>query len=161
VLLPDNEDPGGAARSLANSLTRAAEHPVTVGAAAAAPGAAAIAEAYQAAARSLDMLLSLDRDGHGATPDELGIYGLLFNQADRHELDRFIQQRIGPVLDYDTRRGGELEHTLRAYFQYDANLARTAAALYIQSTPSTSASSASATYSARTGGTPTTHSRST
>ncbi|MGW9135182.1 hypothetical protein [Streptomyces sp. NPDC055681] len=61
-------------------------------------------------------LLALDRDGEAASPGELGIYGLLFHQVGRDELDRFVRRTIGPVLDYDTQRGGDLARTLLTYF---------------------------------------------
>jgi DNA-binding PucR family transcriptional regulator len=77
------------------------------------------------------VLLALDRDGEGASPGELGVYGLLFHQAGRDELHRFVRRTIGPVLDYDTQRGGELTRTLLAFFACDTGLGRTAAELYI------------------------------
>ncbi|MET8809419.1 helix-turn-helix domain-containing protein [Streptomyces sp. NPDC004546] len=131
VLLPGDHEPGPTARALADHLTRTVGNPVTVGATPAAPGIDALAEAHRDAAQCLCVLLALDRDGDGATPDELGIYGLLFNQAGRDELQRFVLRIIGPVLDYDDRRGGELVRTLLAYFTCDASLTRTAAHLYV------------------------------
>ncbi|MFD0502782.1 PucR family transcriptional regulator [Streptomyces chiangmaiensis] len=67
----------------------------------------------------------------GRLLDELGIYGLLFSQAGRDELQRFVRCVIGPVLDYDERRSGELVRTLLAYFDCDASLTRTAAGLFV------------------------------
>ncbi|MEV0492055.1 helix-turn-helix domain-containing protein [Streptomyces atratus] len=131
VLLPQAPDPDAAARILADHLSRVVDSPVTVGAATAAPGVDAIVEAHHDAARCLDVLVALDRDGEGASPDELGVYGLLFHQAGREELHRFVRRAIGPVLDYDTRRGGELTRTLLAFFACDGSLNRTAAELYI------------------------------
>ena len=131
VLLPQDPDPNTAAGNLAAHLSRTVDTPVTVGAAAAGPGAEAIIEAHRDATRCLDVLLALDRDGEGACPDALGIYGLLFHQTGREELYRFVHRTIGPVLDYDTRRGGELTRTLRAYFACDQSLNRTAVELYI------------------------------
>ncbi|MEU2734169.1 GAF domain-containing protein [Streptomyces sp. NPDC007095] len=131
VLLPQDPDPDEAARTLADHLSRVVDNLVTVGAATAAPGIDAIVEAHHDAARCLDVLLALDRDGEGASPGELGVYGLLFHQAGREELHRFVRRTIGPVLDYDTQRGGELTRTLLAFFACDTGLGRTAAELYI------------------------------
>jgi len=131
VLLPGDHGPGESARRLADHLSRATDAPVTVGAAGAAPGVDGIVEAHRDAAHCLDVLLALDRDGDGASPGELGIYGLLFHQTGRAELHHFVRRLIGPVLDYDARRGGDLVRTLLAYFACDANLTRTAADLYI------------------------------
>lgn len=77
------------------------------------------------------MLLALDRDGEGASPGELGIYGLLFHQTGRDELHRFVERTIGAVLDYDAQRRGDLVRTLLTYFGCDGNLTRTAACLYV------------------------------
>lgn len=131
VLLPQDPDPDEAARTLADHLSRVVDNLVTVGAATAAPGIDAIVEAHHDAVRCLDVLLALDRDGEGASPGELGVYGLLFHQAGREELHRFVRRTIGPVLDYDTQRGGELIRTLLAFFACDTGLGRTAAELYI------------------------------
>jgi DNA-binding PucR family transcriptional regulator len=131
VLLPQDPEPDEAARTLADHLSRVVDNLVTVGAATAAPGIDAIVEAHHDAVRCLDVLLALDRDGEGASPGELGVYGLLFHQAGREELHRFVRRTIGPVLDYDTQRGGELTRTLLAFFACDTGLGRTAAELYI------------------------------
>ncbi|MFC7220204.1 helix-turn-helix domain-containing protein [Streptomyces polyrhachis] len=136
VLLPGEGERGAGdaaalAGALAAHLSQAAEVPVTVGAADAAPGTEAVVEAHRDATRCLDVLLALQRDGEGATPGELGVYGLLFHQTGRDELHRFVRRTLGPVLDYDERRGGELVRTLLTYFAHDTSLTRTATALYI------------------------------
>ncbi|AVH55281.1 MULTISPECIES: helix-turn-helix domain-containing protein [Streptomyces] len=131
VLLPGDHAPAETARSLADHLSRTVGDAVTVGGTPAAPGVDAIIEAHRDAAQCLDVLLALDRDGQGAAPDELGIYGLLFSQAGRAELQQFVRRVIGPVLDYDERRGGELVRTLLTYFACDASLTRTAADLFV------------------------------
>lgn len=132
ALLPADQDPAAdTARALAAHLSRSVDDAVTVGAAAAAPGAEALVSAHQEAQRCLEVLLALDRDGEGACADELGIYGLLFHQAGRSELRAFVRRTIGPVLDYDARRGGELAHTMLTYFSRDASLTKAAADLFI------------------------------
>ena len=131
VLLPGGTDPGEAARALAAHLREGVGVPVTVGGSSAAPGPAATGAAHREAARTLEVLLGLERDGDGACPDELGVYGLLLSRSDPAELDRFIGRAIGPVLEHDRTRGSELERTMLAWFACDGSLNRTAAALYI------------------------------
>ncbi|WP_351224580.1 GAF domain-containing protein [Streptomyces sp. NPDC002133] len=132
VVLPGAEDPGRAARTLAEVLTAGSGGGrVTVGAEAAVPGAAAVVEAHRDAARCLDVLLALDRAGEGACRDELGIHGILLGQADRRELDRFVARTIGPLVEHDAARGSELVRTALEYFACDGSLSRTAAALYV------------------------------
>ncbi|PZG95323.1 hypothetical protein C1I97_27095 [Streptomyces sp. NTH33] len=142
VLLPGDGDGAGAAaraadpaetaRDLAEHLAKSLDAPVTVGAAAAsATGVDPIVEAHRDAARCLDVLLALGRDGEGASPTELGVYGLLFHKTGRDELRRFVDRTIGAVLEYDARRRSDLVRTLLTYFACDGNLNRTAAALYV------------------------------
>ncbi|MFB6781837.1 helix-turn-helix domain-containing protein [Streptomyces sp. NPDC056352] len=131
VLLPGADDPGSAARTLAEALTTATGHPVTVGAERAAPGAAAVVEAHRDAARCLDVLIALDRAGEGACREDLGIHGILLGPAGRDELDRFVRRTIGPLVDHDATRGSDLVRTALTYFTCDGNLGRTATALYV------------------------------
>ncbi|MCZ0998860.1 helix-turn-helix domain-containing protein [Streptomyces mirabilis] len=97
----------------------------------AAPGLDAIVEAHHDAVRCLDVSARARPRRRRRVPGELGVYGLLFHQAGREELHRFVRRTIGPVLDYDTQRGGELTRTLLAFFACDTGLGRTAAELYI------------------------------
>lgn len=130
VLLPGAE-PSAAAQRLARSLAAVAGCPVTVGAAGPGEGVAGLPELYRDATRCCDALLALDRKGEGAAQDDLGVYGLLFNQTGREELARFVRRTVGPVLDYDSERGSELARTLLAYYDCGSNLTRTAGALYV------------------------------
>ncbi|MFF3401651.1 helix-turn-helix domain-containing protein [Streptomyces sp. NPDC002659] len=131
VVLPDRSGAGEAARALTAVLTQGAGRPVTVGGESAGPGAAALVEAHRDAARCLDVLFALDRDGEGACRDELGIYGLLLSHAGRAELNRFVERTVGPLLAHDEARGSELARTVLTYFGCDGSLARTAGALYV------------------------------
>ncbi|MEV6304624.1 GAF domain-containing protein [Actinoplanes sp. NPDC051861] len=67
----------------------------------------------------------------GTTTDRFALYALAFDADRRDELDRFLADAIGPLLDYDTKRSTELVATLDAYFGNDGNLRRTARALRV------------------------------
>ncbi|HEY9473737.1 MAG TPA: GAF domain-containing protein [Mycobacteriales bacterium] len=132
LLLPAPPDLGAAARSIASRLSGVTGSPVTVGASRSpAQDLAHLPDAHQEAARCLEVLLTLDRDGEAASLAELGIYGVLLARSEREEYERFVQRVIGPVLDYDEQRGSDLVSTLFTYFQCDTNLSRTAAAMYL------------------------------
>nr|WP_246211697.1 PucR family transcriptional regulator [Phytoactinopolyspora alkaliphila] len=62
---------------------------------------------------------------------ELGTYHLLLGGEDGRSLRRISDTVLAPLRDYDARRGGRLETTLRAFLDNDAQLASTAATLYI------------------------------
>lgn len=131
LLLDSCEEAAVKARAVAQRLSRLVDAPVTVGAVGVPAGIDGLAEAHAEATRCLDVLIALNRSGEGASPDELGIYGVLFGPGGRQEYGRFVRQRLGPVLDYDAARGSELVPTMLSYFACDGNLTRTAAALYV------------------------------
>ncbi|MGW0906887.1 helix-turn-helix domain-containing protein [Streptomyces sp. NPDC002853] len=108
------DDTGSRARALAAELTQAAGAPVTVGAAGPAIGPEALSLAHAEALRCLSALRALGHTGRGADLPDLGFLGVLLGEDTN--LDSYVRRTLGPVLDYDTRRGTELIHTLRAYF---------------------------------------------
>ncbi|GIE36836.1 hypothetical protein Ait01nite_098810 [Actinoplanes italicus] len=67
----------------------------------------------------------------GTTTDRFALYALAFDADRRDELDRFLADTIGPLLDYDARRSTDLVATLDAYFGNDGNLRRTAETLRV------------------------------
>jgi hypothetical protein len=129
VVLLATGDPDELARRVAADLGSATGRPVTVGAAGPASGPSAIAEAHAEAARCVRALLALGRTGEGAAMAGLGFLGQLL--GDRADLDAFVRRTLGPVLDYDERRGTELVATLRAYFANGSQLARTKDVLHV------------------------------
>ncbi|MFG2651021.1 helix-turn-helix domain-containing protein [Streptomyces sp. NPDC048436] len=114
VLVLPADDTGSLARALAAELTQAAGAPVTVGAAGPATGPAALSRAHAEALRCLSALRALGHTGQGADLPDLGFLGVLL--GDDTNLDSYVRRTLGPVIDYDARRGTELVHTLRAYF---------------------------------------------
>jgi uncharacterized protein YigA (DUF484 family) len=106
---------------------------VTAAAAGPASGPAGLASAYREARRCLDALHALGRAGEAACPEDLGFAGLLLTHTHSEDVSGFIRSTIGPVLDYDARRGTELTATLAAYFEHDRSPARCAGPLHVHS----------------------------
>ena len=129
VLLVRGDDPDAVAARIAEALTAATDTPVTVGAAGPARGPAAIAGAHAEAIGCLRALLALGRRGEGASAAGLGFLGVLL--GDRGDLTGFVRRTLGPVLDYDQRRGTDLIGTLRAYFAAGGNHMRAKEALHV------------------------------
>lgn len=127
VLLAKTADPGALAARMACEL--GADGPVTVGAAGPACGPAGLAEAHAAAARCVRSLLALGRAGDGGSADDLGFVGLLL--GDGADLAAYVRGALGPVLDYDARRGTDLLRTLEAYFSCGTNLTRAKEVLHV------------------------------
>jgi hypothetical protein len=129
VLLVADADPSELAPRLATSLSASVEAPVTVGASGPASGPVALATAADEARRCVRSLLALGRTGHGAALADLGFVGQLI--GDRTDLGGYVRATLGPVLDYDERRGTDLVETLRAYFDCGTNLTRAKDVLHV------------------------------
>jgi DNA-binding PucR family transcriptional regulator len=129
VLLLPGDEPGRAAKWIAKELGATLAEPVTVGAAGPVRGPARIPAAYREAQRCADALAALGRRDGGADARELGFVGLLIG-ADR-DVGGFLRATLGPVLDYDARRGTSLVRTMEGYFGAGGSLSRTAERLHI------------------------------
>ncbi|UVS82363.1 GAF domain-containing protein [Actinokineospora sp. UTMC 2448] len=127
VVLARDAAPGALAARMAREL--GADGPVTVGAAGPASGPAGLAEAYAAAARCARSLIALGRAGEGGSAADLGFVGLLL--GDGADLATYVRDTLGPVLDYDARRGTDLVRTLEAYFSCGTNLTRAKEVLHV------------------------------
>ncbi|MFI6155737.1 helix-turn-helix domain-containing protein [Kitasatospora sp. NPDC051170] len=135
LLVPEAEYAAGAegaeetARQAADRLARLAGFPVTVGAGRTAAGPSALAASYAEGLRCVRALRVLGRAGEGASARALGFLGVLL--GDGHDVDGFVGGVLGPLLDYDARRGTELVRTLRAYFDCGGSLTRAKDELHV------------------------------
>ncbi|MEV7012463.1 helix-turn-helix domain-containing protein [Streptosporangium sp. NPDC051022] len=129
VLLLPGDEPGRLAGRVASELSASLGRPATAGACGPVRGPAEVAAAHREARRCADALVTLGRAGEGASAAELGFVGLLV--GDGRDIGTFLDSVLGPVLDYDARRGTSLVRTLTAYFGTGGSLSRTAEALHI------------------------------
>ncbi|GAA4686230.1 helix-turn-helix domain-containing protein [Streptomyces chumphonensis] len=127
--LPSGATPGDLARRTAAQLGAAVHAPVTVGAAAPVAGTAEVAARYAEARRCVDAMRLLGRDGEGAAAEDFGFLGMLL--ADARDVTGFVRRTLGPVLDYDDRRGTDLTATLAAYFDSGMSPVRAKDALHV------------------------------
>jgi sugar diacid utilization regulator len=63
--------------------------------------------------------------------DELGVYRLLSRLENTAEVERFVRDWLGTLLDYDTRKQSELVRTLSVYLERGGNYNATAQALVV------------------------------
>jgi hypothetical protein len=87
--------------------------------------------AFSLASRCGAVMRALGHTDLGATTGRYALYAMVFDTGRVRELDRFISDSIGPLLDYDRRRGTDLVDTLSAYYGHHANVAATARALHV------------------------------
>ncbi|MVO85081.1 GAF domain-containing protein [Streptomyces sp. p1417] len=129
VLLAPTAAPGPLAERLAADLGQCVGAPVTCGAAGPAAAPAGLPAVHAEALRCLEALTALGRTGDGASLAGLGFVGVLL--GDRGDVDGHVRRVLGPVIDYDERRGTELVRTLEAYFAAGASLVRAKDALHV------------------------------
>jgi GAF domain-containing protein len=130
LLVPDDGTaPGAAAASAALRLGRSVAAPVTVAGAGPACGPRELAAAHAEAERCLRAMLTLGRAGQGAGAAELGFLGVLLGNG--HDVGGYVRQTLGPLLDYDARRGTDLVRTLAAYFGCGGSLTRAKDELHV------------------------------
>ncbi|MFI0960855.1 helix-turn-helix domain-containing protein [Streptomyces sp. NPDC021080] len=89
------------------------------------------ARAFSLAGRCGAVMRAIGHTDLGATTGRYALYAMIFDPERVGELDRFISDSIGPLLEYDRRRGTDLVDTLSAYYVHRANVAATARALYV------------------------------
>jgi hypothetical protein len=87
--------------------------------------------AFSVASRCGAVMRAIGHTDLGATTGRYALYAMVFDTERVRELDRFIAGSIGPLLDYDQRRGTDLVATLSAYHAHRSNVAATARALHV------------------------------
>jgi GAF domain-containing protein len=87
--------------------------------------------AFSLASRCGTVMRAIGHTDLGATTGRYALYAMIFDAERVRDLDRFITGCIGPLLDYDERRGTDLVETLSAYYVHRANVAATARALHV------------------------------
>nr|PZN00224.1 MAG: hypothetical protein DIU77_04120 [Thermocrispum agreste] len=105
--------------------------PVTVGVAGPVTTVTAWAGAYREARQCERALLALGRAGQVADQAHLGFARLLLGHSGPAELDDFMRQTIGPLLDYDQARGTELAATLDCWFEESGSATAVSRRLHI------------------------------
>jgi GAF domain-containing protein len=126
VLLLDLPDPVAAARALTEVARRCG---LAIGVTGPARWGEPLVEAHQQATRLVTTMLRLGKSGQAATPDDLGVAGLV--GAPEVDVKAHIAHVLGPVADYDSQRGTDLIGTLDAYFAAGQSPTRAATALHI------------------------------
>jgi GAF domain-containing protein/diguanylate cyclase with GGDEF domain/PucR-like helix-turn-helix protein len=128
VLLLPGDDPAPAAQRVLSALRGGLAHPVTVGAGGPKSEVAAYADAHAEAVRCLGALHSLGREGCAAAPSDLGFLALVLGGGDPGDV---VRKALGPLVDYDAKRGTDLLGTVEQYFACGRSLGRTGEALHI------------------------------
>ncbi|MET8452998.1 helix-turn-helix domain-containing protein [Streptomyces sp. NPDC005209] len=120
------------ARALYEALAReTGTRSGTIGVSAPCDAVADIPHHYQEAQRALDVRRH-SRECYGATFfDELGLYRILGPGSEYRELETFVHEWLGQLIDYDSRHHAAMVETLSRYFDCGGNYDETADSLAI------------------------------
>jgi purine catabolism regulator len=104
---------------------------VTSGVGHAAAGLPALRESYREARDAVSIAVELGHRDATTFYGDLKLYQLLLGVKDRNldQLRRFYHDTMGPLVEHDERKGGELTRTLSGFFEANGNLAKAAADL--------------------------------
>ncbi|MES4889637.1 helix-turn-helix domain-containing protein [Streptomyces sp. NPDC096012] len=95
------------------------------------PTPRSIPRCYEEAQRALEVRRH-SRQQHGTTfYDDLGLFRLLGPGQDREELEGYVREWLGPLLEYDAVHGTDMVQTLALYFDCGGNYDETAGALAV------------------------------
>lgn len=127
VLVPERDDPAALGRTaVGRAAALLTEWRVTVGVGGTCGSASAIARSYAQARRALETAQRFGRQGEVVCFEDLGLYRLLFHVSDPAELRGFVEQVLGPLLDYDRRHNADFVRTLATFLLHNGNLQATA-----------------------------------
>ena len=127
VALVPGTDADGLARTVAARIGK--RTCVTVAGAGPVGDVEDIAKAYEEAHRTVAALIALGHRGKGAAARQLGFAGLIVGSEP--DVGEYVRTLLGPVLDYDERRGTDLVGTLAAHFASGGSPRHAAVSLHV------------------------------
>jgi GAF domain-containing protein len=125
------DDADAVAREVHATLQVALRSPVLVVAAPVAEAAVGFRESLTVAQRCGRVLRALGVEDRGTSTTRWGMYSLVFDPDRSGELQDFISDRLGPLIEYDGRRRTDLVATVDRYFDCGRMLTRTADELHV------------------------------
>jgi DNA-binding PucR family transcriptional regulator len=105
--------------------------PLTVGIGGLCHAPREVSVSYAQARRAAEVALRFGRRGEVVSFEDLGLYRLLFQISDRAELRAFVEQVLGPLIEYDRKHKTDFVQTVRTYLAKDNSLQATARELYV------------------------------
>ncbi len=120
-------DPDALAKAVSGRIGRRSG--VTVAGVGPVDGVGGIPAAQQEGVRTVGALIALGHRGHGAAATRLGFAGLIVGSDP--DVTDYVGRLLGPLGDYDERRGTDLVGTLDAYFAAGSSPRHAAGALHV------------------------------
>jgi sugar diacid utilization regulator len=94
-------------------------------------GPSAFPRSYREAQLALKMQHVVRVEDRATCYEDLGVYRILCEVEDPRAVERLVRRWLGSLLDYDSRKGSDLVHTLSRYLGCGGNYDATASALSV------------------------------
>lgn len=94
------------------------------------PGIRGLQQSYQEAKQALRLGENLPALRGVVAFSDLGIYRFIYARDRDKEVQNFLQETLGKLLEYDREKNTELIRTLQVYFQHHGNLKKVSEALF-------------------------------
>ncbi len=127
VALVPGDDPDQLARTTAQRIGRRTV--ATVAGVGPLTGVEGVPAAHEEAVRTVAALVALGHLGRGAAATQLGFAGLIVGSAP--DVESYVRRELGPVAEYDAKRGTDLVATLAAFFEAGRSPLRAAGLLHV------------------------------
>lgn len=134
AIVPEDSEPSAADLGKSVSLYVGSlypDTPLTIGVSGLCRSPRELSRSYDQARRSAEVASRFGRRGDVLNFEDLGLYRLLFHVSDREELRAFVEQTLGPLLEYDKRHRTDFVRTIAAYLSNNNNLQATARELFV------------------------------
>lgn len=131
TMLLRTDDMDVAAAELHRRLRAALRAPVLVCTSPILPSHENLQRPFTLASRCARILHHLGVSDRSTSTTQLGVYAMLFDPDRGDDLQFFLSDTLGHLLEYDQRRSSGLVATLAAYFENSGNLTRTSKDLHI------------------------------
>ncbi|WP_166872278.1 helix-turn-helix domain-containing protein [Salinibacterium sp. ZJ450] len=127
--------PGGnadqTAQHTAAALTTAVDDAITVGASRLSVTPATLGDAVREARNTASALIALGRIGHGSDSSRVAPFPTILANSTSEDLDLFIRDVLGQLLDHDQQNRTELLSTLESVYRHSSNVVAAAESLYL------------------------------
>lgn len=129
VAVVPGEDAEQCAQRTRDAVARSSRHPTLVAAAGPVDDIGAWGSAQKEALRCMHALRSLGRQDGAVSMRSLGFMGLVLGPGS--DPQKFVGDKIGPLVAYDLRRSSDLEHTLLTFLDCGSSSVAAATPLHV------------------------------
>jgi purine catabolism regulator len=119
-------------QSILSYLSRAfSKNKIVIGLGRFYPGIRGLQQSYREAKRALRISENIPECQGIISFNDLGLYRFIYSQDREKEIQVYLREMVGKLIDYDREKNTDLIHTLQVYFKCRGNLKKVSEVLFI------------------------------